>query len=82
MNLLSNAVKFTERGTVRVDLEFQNAESERQILVDLRVSDTGIGIPQDRWDTIWESFTQLDASRTRSFGGTGLGLAIVNPWSI
>jgi len=77
MNLLSNGVKFTERGIVRLDLEFQSAESERQILVDLRVSDTGIGIPLDRWDTIWEPFTQLDASRTRSFGGTGLGLAIV-----
>lgn len=77
MNLLTNGVKFTERGTVRLDLDFQNIESERKIVVDLRFSDTGIGIPRDRWDMIWESFTQLDASRTRSFGGTGLGLAIV-----
>jgi CheY-like chemotaxis protein/nitrogen-specific signal transduction histidine kinase/HPt (histidine-containing phosphotransfer) domain-containing protein len=75
LNLLSNAVKFTERGevVVLVDAEETDAGSYR---VELAVRDTGIGIPPDRMDLLFTSFSQVDASTTRRFGGTGLGLAI------
>jgi len=75
LNLLSNAVKFTDRGevVVHVDAEQTGAGS---YLVELAVRDTGIGIPPDRMDRLFTSFSQVDASTTRRFGGTGLGLAI------
>ena len=75
LNLLSNAVKFTERGevVVLVDAEETGAGSYR---IELAVRDTGIGIPPDRMDRLFASFSQVDASTTRRFGGTGLGLAI------
>ena len=75
LNLLSNAVKFTEQGEVVVDLDGEpaGAGSHRVHLV---VRDTGIGIPPDRMDRLFESFSQVDASTTRRYGGTGLGLAI------
>jgi CheY-like chemotaxis protein/nitrogen-specific signal transduction histidine kinase len=75
LNLLSNAVKFTDRGevVVLVDAEEAGAGSYR---VELAVRDTGIGIPPDRMDLLFTSFSQVDASTTRRFGGTGLGLAI------
>jgi K+-sensing histidine kinase KdpD len=75
INLLANAVKFTEVGEVVVSIEATSAEEGRH-LVHFAVRDTGIGIPADRIDTLFESFTQLDASTTRRYGGTGLGLAI------
>lgn len=70
-NLLSNAVKFTERGEIAV-----RAASTADRLT-LAVSDTGIGIPADKHEEIFESFRQADSGTTRKFGGTGLGLAIV-----
>src|SRR5215469_5928032 len=75
LNLLSNAVKFTERGevVVLVDATEKTAGSYE---VELAVRDTGIGIPADRMDLLFTSFSQVDASTTRRFGGTGLGLAI------
>ncbi|MGE5434520.1 MAG: response regulator, partial [Candidatus Doudnabacteria bacterium] len=75
LNLLSNAVKFTEQGEVMVlvDAEQIGGGSYR---VELAVRDTGIGIPPDRMDRLFTSFSQVDASTTRRFGGTGLGLAI------
>jgi CheY-like chemotaxis protein/HPt (histidine-containing phosphotransfer) domain-containing protein len=75
LNLLSNAVKFTERGEVfvLVDAETTGPGSHR---IELAVRDTGIGIPRDRMDMLFTSFSQVDASTTRRFGGTGLGLAI------
>jgi PAS domain S-box-containing protein len=75
LNLLSNAVKFTERGevVVLVDAEKTGQGSYR---VELAVRDTGIGIPPDRMNLLFTSFSQVDASTTRKFGGTGLGLAI------
>ena len=75
LNLLSNAVKFTEQGEVVVDLDAEpaGAGSHRVHLV---VRDTGIGIPPDRMNSLFESFSQVDASTTRRYGGTGLGLAI------
>ena len=71
LNLMSNAIKFTDRGaiTVRVDRSEQGE-------LHFSVSDTGVGIPADRISTIFDSFTQADASTTRRYGGTGLGLAI------
>jgi len=75
LNLLSNAVKFTEQGEVMVlvDAAETGAGSYE---VELAVRDTGIGIPVDRMDLLFTSFSQVDASTTRRFGGTGLGLAI------
>jgi PAS domain S-box-containing protein len=75
LNLLSNAVKFTEQGevVVLVGAEEIGGGSYR---VELAVRDTGIGIPRDRMDRLFASFSQVDASTTRRFGGTGLGLAI------
>jgi PAS domain S-box-containing protein len=69
-NLLSNAVKFTERGDVLVTVTPGDGELR------FAVADTGIGIPADRMDRLFESFSQVDASTTRVYGGTGLGLAI------
>ncbi|MFL5959368.1 MAG: GAF domain-containing protein [Gaiellaceae bacterium] len=75
LNLLSNGVKFTEHGevVVLVEAEETGAGSYR---LELAVRDTGIGIPPDRMDRLFSSFSQVDASTTRRFGGTGLGLAI------
>jgi len=71
LNLLSNAVKFTEPGG-RVELRWETDERKTQILVE----DSGIGIPADRLDAIFEPFLQVDADLTRSWQGTGLGLSI------
>ncbi len=74
-NLVGNAVKFTESGHVHVEVTCDGQAGERgQIAV--RVEDTGIGIPQAKLGRLFEKFTQVDASTTRTFGGTGLGLAI------
>jgi PAS domain S-box-containing protein len=75
LNLLSNAVKFTEQGEVIVHLDAEPAGRGNH-RVHLAVRDTGIGIPQDRMDRLFESFSQVDASTSRRYGGTGLGLAI------
>lgn len=73
-NLIHNAVKFTESGVIKVHLQAENQSSET--VVTFSVSDTGIGIPQDKQLLIFDQFTQADSSTSRSFGGTGLGLAI------
>jgi PAS domain S-box-containing protein len=75
LNLLSNAVKFTERGEVVVHVGAERAGRSKHRL-HLAVRDTGIGIPPDRMDRLFASFSQVDASTTRRYGGTGLGLAI------
>ncbi len=90
VNLLSNAVKFTREGEVAVTVGARRAgplpsphpfaetltgEGSRWV-VEFAVSDTGIGIPADRMDRLFQSFSQVDASTTRHYGGTGLGLAI------
>ncbi len=75
MNLISNAVKFTERGEVVVHVALQE-ERESDAVVKVEVRDTGCGIPRDRIDRLFKSFSQVDTSTTRKFGGTGLGLAI------
>ncbi len=74
-NLVSNAIKFTERGGIELRATAETAASgERQL--HLSVSDTGIGIPADKQQQIFEAFAQEDTSTTRRYGGTGLGLAI------
>ncbi len=74
-NLIGNAVKFTENGHVHAELDLEERNGRLRSL--LTVRDTGIGIPADRLESIFEPFTQADASTTRRFGGTGLGLTIV-----
>jgi signal transduction histidine kinase/HPt (histidine-containing phosphotransfer) domain-containing protein len=75
LNLLSNAVKFTERGEVLVTVGAR-LEPDGGYEWRFAVRDTGIGIPPDRIESIFDSFTQVDASTARRYGGTGLGLAI------
>ncbi len=75
-NLLSNAIKFTESGHVRVILRSAIDGKEGRTEFDLVVEDTGVGIPADKLDKIFDKFTQADGSITRRFGGTGLGLTI------
>lgn len=74
-NLVNNAIKFTEQGEVVVKLSCLDKETDKAV-VRVEVQDTGIGIPPERLDTIFEAFTQADGSTTRRYGGTGLGLAI------
>lgn len=84
VNLVNNAIKFTKKGTIRITAT-QNPDLKKSAL-DLHdpgkikllfsVSDTGIGLPKDKFDQIFEEFTQLESSLSRTYGGTGLGLAI------
>ncbi len=76
INLLGNAVKFTKNGVITVTLKIQRGEGSHDS-VTIDVDDTGIGIPPEMRDTVFEPFMQVDSSATRKFGGTGLGLAIV-----
>ncbi len=75
VNLVGNAIKFTERGEIRVSAK-RDKTKEREITVKFSVQDTGIGIPDDKKDLLFQPFTQLDSTKTRKYGGTGLGLAI------
>lgn len=75
VNLLSNAIKFTEKGEIFISVASEVQKSDIYS-IKFSVMDTGIGIPQDRLDSLFEAFTQVDASTTRKYGGTGLGLAI------
>lgn len=75
VNLVSNAVKFTHNGEVVVDVRAISSPATSGQL-QFTVRDTGIGIPKDRMDRLFKSFSQVDASTTRKYGGTGLGLAI------
>lgn len=75
INLISNAVKFTHAGSVTVNCELEKKQKQL-VWVKITVRDTGVGIPPEKLNTIFESFSQADESVTRRYGGTGLGLAI------
>ena len=75
-NIISNAIKFTTAGEVVIELYLAPSKGNNWQL-HCNISDTGLGIPEDRLKIIFESFSQVDASTTRHFGGTGLGLTIV-----
>ena len=75
LNFLNNAVKFTARGSVVLHVE-KSADLPSGPRIRLEVRDTGVGVPPDRLDRLFKSFSQVDASTTRKYGGTGLGLAI------
>lgn len=81
VNLISNGVKFTNSGEVLISVKCDHSSSDREVppghcLLHFSVTDTGIGIPADKIDRLFMSFSQVDASVTRKYGGTGLGLAI------
>jgi signal transduction histidine kinase/DNA-binding response OmpR family regulator len=86
VNLIGNACKFTEQGEVVVDVTRDNGQlattepvvhrPSSAVLLHFSVRDTGVGIPPDRMDRLFQSFSQVDSSTTRRYGGTGLGLAI------
>jgi signal transduction histidine kinase len=73
-NLMSNAIKFTEAGGVTLAVRVEPGEAGEELV--LAVADTGIGIPRDKLEEVFESFRQVDSSTTRTYEGTGLGLAI------
>ena len=75
-NLLGNAVKFTERGHVRLEAKEVGRDEDKAVL-EFSVSDTGIGIAEDKQKNLFQPFSQADSSTTRQYGGTGLGLSIV-----
>ena len=77
VNLVGNSVKFTERGEIVVSVE-KETEDDSGLTLHFQVRDTGIGIPKDKQQLIFEAFTQADSSASRKFGGTGLGLAITS----
>ena len=75
VNLCGNAIKFTDQGFVRLSVTAEPLDDDRDMVV-IRVADSGIGIPADKVDGIFNKFVQADASINRKYGGTGLGLAI------
>jgi signal transduction histidine kinase/CheY-like chemotaxis protein len=75
VNLANNAIKFTKKGEVVIRSTLEK-DDDKYPIIRFSVTDTGIGIPKDRMDRLFESFSQVDASTSRSYGGTGLGLAI------
>lgn len=75
-NLISNAVKFTESGEIKILLSSKKEEVGNWIQYKVSITDTGIGIPEEKMGSLFQRFTQLDSSISRKYGGTGLGLAI------
>ncbi|MBT1700114.1 response regulator [Fulvivirgaceae bacterium PWU4] len=76
INLISNAVKFTHAGAIHIHCALERQQND-DCWVRIEVRDTGVGIPEEKLNTIFESFSQADASVTRRYGGSGLGLTIV-----
>jgi PAS domain S-box-containing protein len=76
LNLVSNAIKFTTRGTICVSVKLIDDEPDKALL-EFAVTDTGIGIPEEKLDSIFDNFQQATSGTSRVYGGTGLGLAIV-----
>ncbi|MDY7020326.1 MAG: ATP-binding protein, partial [Cyanobacteriota bacterium] len=76
-NIVGNAIKFTDRGSVTISAQvIENVQESSKPEIAVTVTDTGIGIPEDKIDRIFESFEQADGSTARQYGGTGLGLAV------
>ena len=75
INLIGNAIKFTEQGEVVLDVSIDQ-QTEQSVYLRFSIRDTGIGVPLEKQQAIFEAFSQADVSTTRRFGGTGLGLAI------
>ncbi len=79
VNLVGNAIKFTEQGSIDLAVRLENPIiADEDLTLHFQVCDTGIGIPTEKMELIFDAFTQVDMSTTREFGGTGLGLAISN----
>jgi PAS domain S-box-containing protein len=76
LNLVSNAVKFTSKGKISVSIQLLSEDDEK-VIIQFSITDTGIGIPKDRIDKIFDNFQQASSGTARLYGGTGLGLAIV-----
>ncbi|WP_378956153.1 ATP-binding protein [Pelosinus sp. sgz500959] len=74
-NLVGNGIKFTYQGEVLINVEVEE-QNDKQVKIKFIVTDTGIGIPEDKLDKLFKRFSQVDGSTTKKFGGTGLGLAI------
>ncbi len=79
-NFMSNAIKFTDKGQIFVEIKLLD-KKDGDLSVEFSVKDTGIGIPEEKQEKLFQSFSQVDASTTRKYGGTGLGLAIVKQLS-
>lgn len=77
INLVSNAVKFTSTGKITVNVRLLDSDDDEKVTIEFAVSDTGIGIPGDKIQHIFENFHQATSGTSRLYGGTGLGLAIV-----
>jgi signal transduction histidine kinase/ActR/RegA family two-component response regulator len=75
-NLITNAIKFTEKGKIDFKIRRINGLTDKKATIEFKILDTGIGIPKDKLERIFESFTQADVDTTRKYGGTGLGLTI------
>jgi len=75
INLVNNAIKFTHKGKITIDIIYSE-KIENKLNITFKVTDTGIGIPKDKINSIFDTFKQADESITRKFGGTGLGLTI------
>ncbi|MDO3640666.1 two-component regulator propeller domain-containing protein [Mucilaginibacter sp. L3T2-6] len=75
LNLVNNAIKFTSKGEILIEINLRERDGNN-LSIGFKVSDTGIGIPNEKLKRLFKAFTQVDASTTRSYGGTGLGLAI------
>ena len=76
LNLAGNAIKFTEKGSVQIKVSLASGDPSTMMNIRFSVIDTGIGIPKDKLETVFESFKQANSSDTRKYGGTGLGLSI------
>lgn len=75
INIISNAIKFTEKGTIVLDVKVKKKEGE-DFLIEFRVKDTGIGIPEKKLDAVFDNFVQIENAGNRKHGGAGLGLSI------
>lgn len=76
INLLSNAMKFTQKGEIFLEVTQIHRTDDHEIEIEFRIRDTGIGIPEQKLNKLFEAFSQVDSSTTRKYGGTGLGLVI------